>query len=77
MGHSLLEDSMRVVRTFSSKLDADLAKLALDAAGVPSLVVGTGVEFEGGADGVQLLVPDEWVAAATAALERPGPASVE
>jgi len=72
-----LEDAMRVVRSFPSKLDADLAKLALDAAGVPSLVVGTGVEFEGGANGVQLLVPDEWVAAATAALERPGPAGVE
>ena len=68
---------MKVVRSFPSKLDADLAKIALDAAGVPSLVVGTGVEFEGGANGVQLLVPDEWVAAATAALERPGPASVE
>lgn len=74
---TFLENSMRVVRTFPSKLDADLAKITLDAAGVPSLVVGTGVEFEGGASGVQLLVPDEWVAAATAALERPGPANVE
>jgi len=45
---------MRVIRSFQSKLDADLAKIALDAAGVPSLVVGTGVEFEGGASGVQL-----------------------
>jgi len=60
---------MKVVRSFSSKLDADLAKLSLDAAGVPSVVVGTGVEFEGGADGVQLMVPDEWVTAASAALE--------
>jgi hypothetical protein len=68
---------MRVIRSFQSKLDADLAKIALDAAGVPSLVVGTGVEFEGGASGVQLLVPDEWVAAASAALERPGPPGVE
>jgi hypothetical protein len=68
---------MRVVRTFSSRLEADLAKIALDAAGVPALVVGTGVEFEGGANGVQLLVPDEWVTAATAALDRPGPASTE
>ena len=61
---------MRVVRSFSSRLDADLARISLDAAGVPSVVVGTGVEFEGGANGVQLLVPDEWVAAATIALER-------
>ena len=68
---------MKVVRSFPSKLDADLAKIALEAAGVPSFVVGTGVEFEGGANGVQLLVPDEWVAAASAALERPGPASDE
>ena len=68
---------MRVVRSFQSKLDADLAKIALEAAGVPSLVVGTGVEFEGGANGVQLLVPDEWVAAANAALERPGSPGVE
>jgi len=68
---------MKVVRSFPSRLDADLAKIALDAAGVPSLVVGTGVEFEGGANGVQLLVPDEWVAAASAALERTGSASVK
>jgi hypothetical protein len=68
---------MRVVRSFQSKLDADLAKIALDAAGVPSLVVGTGVEFEGGANGVQLLVPDEWVAAAGAVFERPEPPTVE
>jgi hypothetical protein len=74
---TVLEDSMRVVRSFQSKLDADLAKIALEAAGVPSLVVGTGVEFEGGANGVQLLVPDEWVAAANAALERPGSPGVE
>jgi len=62
---------MKVVRSFPSRLDADLAKITLDAAGVPSLVVGTGLEFEGGANGVQLLVPDEWVAAAGAALDRP------
>jgi len=64
---------MRIVRSFSSRLDADLARIALEAAGVPSVVVGTGAEFEGGANGVQLLVPDEWIAAATRALEAPGP----
>ena len=62
---------MKIVRRFSTRLDAELARITLDAAGVPSVVVGTGVEFEGGAAGVQLLVPDEWIAAATAALEPP------
>jgi len=62
---------MKVFKTYPTRLDADLARIALDAAGVPSVVVGTGVEFEGGAAGVQLLVPDEWVAAASAALEEP------
>jgi hypothetical protein len=64
---------MRVVRSFSSRLDADLARIALDAAEIPSVVVGTGVEFEGGVNGVQLLVPDEWVASAITTLERSGP----
>jgi hypothetical protein len=64
---------MKIVRSFSSRLDADLARITLDAAGVPSLVVGTGVEFEGGASGVQLLVPDDQVTAATTILENAGP----
>jgi hypothetical protein len=42
----------------------------LEAAGVPSVVVGTGVDFEGGAAGVQLLVPEEYVKAALAVLEQ-------
>ena len=62
---------MRVVGRYPTRLDADLARITLEAAGVPSVVVGTGVELEGGAAGVQLLVPDEWIAAATAALEAP------
>jgi hypothetical protein len=61
---------MRILKGFSSRLDAELARIALDAAGVLSVVVGTGVEFEGGVNGVQMLVPDEWVAVATSALER-------
>jgi hypothetical protein len=61
---------MKVLKSYPTRLDADLARIALEAAGVPSTVVGTGVEFEGGAAGVQLLVPDECFAAAVAALER-------
>lgn len=60
---------MQAVKTYSTRLDADVAKIALQAAGVPSLVVGTGVDLEGGTGGVQLLVPDEFIDAALKALE--------
>lgn len=60
---------MQAVKTYSTRLDADVAKIALQAAGVPSVVVGTGVDLEGGAGGVQLLVPDEFIDAALKALE--------
>jgi hypothetical protein len=55
---------MKAVKTYSTTVDADLAKIALDAAGVPSVVVGTGLAMEGGTAGVQLLVPDEFLEAA-------------
>ena len=60
---------MKTLKTYSTRVDADLAKIALDAAGVPSVVVGIGVDVEGGAAGVQLLVPDECVEAALRVLE--------
>ena len=61
---------MKVIKTYSTRLDADLAKIALTAAGVSSIVVGIGSELEGGASGVQLLVPDESVESALKVLER-------
>ena len=60
---------MKSIKTYSTRLEADLAKIALDAAGIPSVVVGVGAAMEGGAAGVQLLVPDEHVDAALKALE--------
>jgi Putative prokaryotic signal transducing protein len=60
---------MRAIKTYPTSVDADLARIALEAAGVPSVVVGTGVSMEGGAAGVQLLVPDEYVEAALRVLE--------
>ena len=60
---------MKAIKTYSTRLEADLAKITLDAAGVPSVVVGVGVAMEGGAAGVQLLVPDESVEAALKVLE--------
>jgi hypothetical protein len=60
---------MKAIKTYQTRLEADLAKIALDAAGVPSVVVGIGVSMEGGAAGVQLLVPDDQVEAALRVLE--------
>jgi Putative prokaryotic signal transducing protein len=60
---------MKAIKTYPMRVEADLAKIALDAEGVPSVVVGIGVGMEGGVAGVQLLVPDEWVEAALTVLE--------
>jgi hypothetical protein len=61
---------VKTVKTYSTRVEADLARIALDAAGVPSVIVGIEAAFEGGAGGVQLLVPDEYVEAARKVLER-------
>ena len=50
---------MKSIRTYPTRLEADLARIALEAAGLPAVVVGIGTGMEGGAAGVQLLVPDE------------------
>lgn len=49
------------IRSYPTRLEADLARIALEAADVPAIVVGVGTGMEGGAAGVQLLVPDEHV----------------
>ena len=61
---------VKTVKTYSTRVEAELARIALDAAGVPSVIVGIEAAFEGGAGGVQLLVPDEYVEAARKVLER-------
>ena len=61
---------MKPIKTYSSRLDADLARIALEAADVPAVIVGVGVAMEGGAAGVRLLVPDEYVEAALKILEQ-------
>ena len=39
---------MKTIKTYPTRVEADLARIALDAAGVPSVVVGIGVGTEGG-----------------------------
>jgi hypothetical protein len=60
---------MKVVKSYATSIEADLARIALEIAGVPSVVVGVGVSMEGGSSGVQLLVPEDYVEAALKALE--------
>ena len=59
---------MKAIKTYPTSIEADLAKIALDAAGIASVVVGVGLGMEGGGAGVQLLVPDDRVEAALTVL---------
>jgi hypothetical protein len=60
---------MLIIRTFPTQVEADLARIALEGAGIPALVVGVGTGMEGGIGGVQLLVADEQADAARKVLE--------
>ena len=55
---------MQTIKTYPTNLEADLARITLEAAGIPATVVGIGVGMEGGFGGVRLLVPREHVDAA-------------
>ena len=52
---------MTPIKTYGTRLEADLARIRLSAARIPATIVGIGVGMEGGAEGVRLLVPDEKV----------------
>ena len=60
---------MTPIKSYASQLEADLARIALEGAGIPAVVVGVGVVLSGGTSGVQLLVPDDQAEAALAVLE--------
>jgi hypothetical protein len=60
---------MTTVKTFGTRLEADLASILLRAEGIAATVVGVGLAMEGGAAGVRLLVPDDQVDAALELLE--------
>jgi len=59
---------MKAIKHYPTRVEADLARIALEAAGVPAVVVGIGVGMEGGIDGVQLLVPEDRIEDALAVL---------
>ena len=59
---------MKTIKTYATTVDAEVARIALESAGVPALVAGVGASMEGGFSGVQLLVPDDQVEAALAVL---------
>ena len=60
---------MKAIKTYSTSVEADLARIALEAAGIPSTVVGISAGMEGGVAGVQLLVPDDRVEGALIVLK--------
>ena len=57
------------VKTYTTRVEAELAKLSLDAAGVPSIIVGVDAAMEGGIAGVRLQVPEDYVESATEILD--------
>jgi putative signal transducing protein len=59
---------MTPIKTFNTRVEAELARIALSAEGIPATVVGLDVAFEGGAEGVRLLVADDQADAARKAL---------
>ena len=63
-GRSLNDRAMKTIKTYPSRVEADLARMELEATDIPAVVVGIGVGMEGGAAGVRLLVPDDRVEAA-------------
>lgn len=60
---------MKTVKTYPTRIEADIAKLALDAADIPSVVIGVGAAMEGGIAGVKLQVPEDQVDRAFEILE--------
>jgi hypothetical protein len=61
---------MKTIKNYATQVEADLDRIALEAAGIPAVVVGVGVAMEGGSQGVALLVPDDAADEALEALEQ-------
>ncbi len=61
---------MKAIKTYPTQTEADLDRLALEAAGIAAVVVGVGAPMEGGIQGVKLLVADELADRALQVLEQ-------
>jgi Putative prokaryotic signal transducing protein len=59
---------MEAIRTYSTRLEADLARIALEGADIPATIFGVDVGFAG-IGGVQLLVPEDRIEAAEQVLK--------
>jgi hypothetical protein len=57
------------VKTFATRPEAELARIRLDAAGVPANIIGVDLAMEGGIAGVRLQVPEQYVATVMEILE--------
>jgi len=55
---------MTPIKSYNTRVEAELARIALGAEGIKATVVGLDAAFEGGAEGVRLLVADDKVDAA-------------
>lgn len=60
---------MKAIRRYSSRVEADLGRIALEGAGIPAVVLGVGVSMDGGIGGVRLLVPEDRIEEARIVLE--------
>jgi hypothetical protein len=56
---------MKAIRTYSLESEADLARIALEGADIPAVVVGVGIGMKSGV----LLVPEDRIDAALKVLE--------
>jgi hypothetical protein len=57
------------IRTYPTRLEAELARLTLEGADIPAAVAGIDMSMEGGTAGVRLLVPEAFAQAALALLD--------
>jgi hypothetical protein len=64
---------MTPIKTYNSRVEADLARIALGAEGIAATVVGLDAALEGGAEGVRLLVADDKADAARKILAKGQP----
>ena len=64
---------MKTLKTYASRVEADLDRIVLEQADVPCVVVGIGVAMEGGIQGVRLLVPEDQAQRAIEVLDADSP----